>query len=46
LERKVTLSRWTFVIGKDGKLASINTKANPATDSKEVAALIEKLEKQ
>jgi peroxiredoxin Q/BCP len=46
LTRKVTLGRWTFVIGKDGKLASINNKANPATDSKEVAALIEKLEKQ
>jgi thioredoxin-dependent peroxiredoxin len=46
LTRKATFTRWTFVIGKDGKIASINTKANPATDSKDVAELIEKLEKQ
>ena len=46
LTRKATFTRWTFVIGKDGKIASKNTKANPMTDSKDVAELIDKLEKQ
>jgi len=43
--RKVTAARWTFVIGKDGKIISKNTKVNPLQDSKDIAALIEKLEK-
>jgi len=46
LKREVTTARWTFVIGRDGKIVSRNTKANPATDPKEVADLIEKLEKR
>jgi thioredoxin-dependent peroxiredoxin len=46
LTRKVTAARWTFVIGKDGNIASINTKVIPAQDSKQVVDLIEKLEKQ
>ena len=46
ITRKVTDARWTFVIGKDGKIVSKNTRVNPAQDSKQVADLIEKLEKQ
>jgi len=46
VKREVTTSRWTFVIGRDGKIVSKNPKANPATDPKEVADLIEKLEKR
>jgi len=46
LTRKSTASRWTFVIGMDGKIASKNTKVIPAQDSKQVADLIEKLEKK
>jgi peroxiredoxin Q/BCP len=46
LIRKVTTARWTFVIGKDGKIISKNTNVIPARDSKQVVDLIEKLEKQ
>ena len=46
ITRKVTAARWTFVIGKDGKIAFKNTKVMPAQDSKQVAELIEKLQKQ
>ena len=46
LKRAVTAARWTFVIGKDGKIAYKNTKVVPAQDSKQVAAFIEKQEKQ
>jgi peroxiredoxin Q/BCP len=46
LKRGVTLSRWTFIIGKDGKILYKNTKVNPVQDSKEVAAFIEKQEKK
>ena len=37
--------RWTFVIGRDGQVVYKNTQVNPVKDSKEVADLIEKLEK-
>ena len=46
LTRKVTAARWTFVIGKDGKIVSKNTKVNPVQDSKQIAELIEKLDRQ
>jgi thioredoxin-dependent peroxiredoxin len=39
------VARWTFIIGKDGKVAYKNTKVNPALDTKEVAAFIEKMQK-
>src|SRR5262249_30079453 len=45
LKRNATLSRWTFVIGKDGKIVYKNTNVNPAQDSKQVSDLVEKLEK-
>jgi len=46
LQRSVTAVRWTFVIGKDGKIAYKNTRVIPAQDSKQVADFIEKFEKQ
>jgi len=45
LKREVTAARWTFIIGKDGKVLYRNTKVNPVEDSKQVVAFIEKLEK-
>jgi peroxiredoxin Q/BCP len=46
LKRGATAARWTFIIGKDGKILYKNTKVNPVVDSQEVAAFIEKLEKK
>jgi peroxiredoxin Q/BCP len=46
LKREVTAARWTFIIGKDGKIVYKNTKVNPAEDSKQVAAFIAELEKK
>lgn len=45
LVRTVTESRWTFVIGKDGKIAAKNTKVNAAEDSKAILELVAKLNK-
>lgn len=45
LERKVTFSRWTFLIGKDGKILYKNTRVNPAKDSQQVLDFIQSLEK-
>jgi thioredoxin-dependent peroxiredoxin len=42
LKRGVTAKRWTFVIGKDGKVIYKNTEVKPAEDSKQIIALIEK----
>jgi len=44
LTREVTAARWTFIIGLDGKIAYKNTKVDPAADSKQVGAFIEKLQ--
>jgi peroxiredoxin Q/BCP len=46
LTRKLTAARWTFVIDKEGKIISKNVNVNPAQNSKQVADLIEKLEKK
>jgi thioredoxin-dependent peroxiredoxin len=43
LTRGVSAARWTFVIGKDGKIAHKNTKVNAAKDSKIVMAVIDSL---
>ena len=43
--RGVTAKRWTFVIGKDGKVAYKNDKVNAAEDSKKILEVVEKLEK-
>ncbi len=42
LKRNVTTKRWTFVIGKDGKLLMKNTEVKAAEDSKAVAEVIAK----
>jgi peroxiredoxin Q/BCP len=46
LKRGVTAARWTFIIGKDGKILYKNTKVDPVADSKQVAAFIEDLQKK
>ena len=45
LKRGVTIPRWTFVIGKDGKIIYKNTKVNAVKDSKVILELIGKEEK-
>ncbi len=45
LKRGVTIHRWTFVIGKDGKVIYKNIKVDPTKDSKQVLELLEKQEK-
>jgi peroxiredoxin Q/BCP len=42
-ERGVTIQRWTFVIGKDGKVAFMNDKVNAAEDSKKIIDVVDKL---
>lgn len=42
LRRGVTASRWTFVIGKDGKLLYKNEEVNPEQDPEQVLAFIKK----
>jgi thioredoxin-dependent peroxiredoxin len=44
LKRGATITRWTFVIGQDGKILYKNTKVKPAQDSKEILKLVKKLE--
>jgi peroxiredoxin Q/BCP len=46
LKRAVTAARWTFIIGKDGNIAYKNTKVDPVKDSKQVADILEELEKK
>lgn len=40
LVRTVTAQRWTFVIGKDGKIAAKNTKVTAAEDSQTILKLV------
>jgi thioredoxin-dependent peroxiredoxin len=42
--RGATAARWTFVIGKDGKIAYKNTKVLPADDAKKITEFIAKAE--
>ena len=42
LKRQATFSRWTFVIGRERKIAYKNTKVRPAQDSQQVLDFIEK----
>lgn len=46
LERKATFARWTFVIGKDGKILYKNKKVYPARDSLQVIEFIDGLEQK
>lgn len=45
-ERAVTLNRWTFVVGKDGKVAYKNTKVTPAADAKAIIKFIADADKK
>ena len=45
-DRAVTTARWTFVIGKDGKIAYKNTKVVPAEDAKKILEFITKAEEK
>jgi thioredoxin-dependent peroxiredoxin len=46
IKRAVTIERWTFIIGKDGKILYKNPKVNPTEDTKQVAAFIEQMQKK
>src|SRR5205823_8006304 len=46
IKRSATAARWTFVIGKDGKVAYKNTKVAPADDAKKIAEFIAKTEEK
>ncbi|HEY2909925.1 MAG TPA: peroxiredoxin [Gemmataceae bacterium] len=43
-ERKGTAARWTFIVGKDGKIAYKNVKVDPLQDAKKVAEFIAEAE--
>jgi peroxiredoxin Q/BCP len=45
LKRGVTIQRWTFVVGKDGKIIDKETKVKAADDSKHILEVIAKEEK-
>jgi len=45
LQRPVTIARWTLVVDKDGKLASLRNIVDPVTDSEEVRKIVEALPK-
>jgi len=41
--RKATIKRWTFLIGKDGKIAAVDKMVNAAEDSKKILKLAKEL---
>jgi peroxiredoxin Q/BCP len=43
LTRDVTPARWTFIVGKDGKIAFVETQVNAAGDGEAVVAALRKL---
>ncbi len=45
LERPVTLARWTAIVGRDGKIASLRSIVNPVTDAEVVRKIVEALPK-
>jgi len=45
-ERAGTAARWTFIVGKDGKIAYKNTKVSPADDAKKIAEFLAKAEEK
>ena len=46
LTRGVTASRWTFIIGKDGKVLYKNDHVNAAEDSKNVISIVQNIERK
>lgn len=45
VQRPATLARWTFIIDRGGKVASVRKNVNPTTDAQEVLGLVESLAK-
>jgi peroxiredoxin Q/BCP len=45
-ERAGTAARWTFVVGKDGKIAYKNKNVSPADDAKKITEFITKAEEK
>ena len=45
LTRSITAKRWTFIIGRDGRIASKNTSVVAAEDSKAILETLAKLKK-
>lgn len=45
VERPITLGRWTFIVDRGGKIASVRQNVNPTTDAQEVLELVESLTK-
>ena len=45
LKRSVTLARWTVVVDRDGKIASLRNVINPLTDAEEIQKIVEGLPK-
>jgi thioredoxin-dependent peroxiredoxin len=43
LTRDVTASRWTFIIGRDGRIAYKSTQVNPAGDGEAVIAALRRI---
>ena len=43
LNRGITAARWTFLIGKNGKIIYINNSVNTADDSKNIIKVIQSL---
>jgi len=46
LTREVTLSRWTFIIDKEGKIVYKNMKVTPGDDAKKITEFITKAEEK
>jgi len=46
IKRAGTAARWTFVVGKDGKIAYKNVKVDPVTDAKKIAEFIAAADKK
>ena len=44
-QRPVTIARWTVVVDREGKIASVRKIVNPVTDSEEVRKIVEVLPK-
>lgn len=40
LRRPLTVARWTVVVGRDGKIASIRSSVDPVTDTEEVCRIV------
>jgi len=46
IKRAGTAARWTFVVGKDGKIAYMNVKVDPVTDAKKIIEFVTAADKK